>query len=267
MDTYFAGDKLYGDDFDANQIQKWFDEEKEAYADLGSSEKSKYSYSYHNLNKIHGFNYLKNIKTFGNVLGIGAAWGEEFIPIIDKIQNLYILEPSDNMISDKIGNIIPKYYKPNISGKIDFEDNKFDLITCFGTLHHIPNVTYVISEIYRILKPDGFLLIREPIVSMGDWNYKRDGLTKNERGIPVNIFRNTFQKLGFKVVKESFCLSATAFLQRKLSKILKKSLIARKSYIRFDKLISILLTWNVKYHHVKFFNRISPQNIFYVLKK
>ncbi len=66
--------------------------------------------------------------------------GYEFEPIIQKIDNLTIIEPSDNLINNRIGNLIPKYIKPDINGSLPFVDNLFDLITCFGTLHHIPNV-------------------------------------------------------------------------------------------------------------------------------
>lgn len=72
-------------------------------------------------------------------------------------------------------------------GKISFEDNSFDLITSFSVLHHVPNVSFVISELVRVLSKDGYLLIREPIHSMGDWSVKREGLTKNERGIHYKL--------------------------------------------------------------------------------
>lgn len=109
------------------------------------------------------------IYIFKNVLGFGSAWGNEFEPICNMIGNLTIIEPSDNLVNNKIGNLTPKYIKPSIDGKLPFSNNSFDLITCFGTLHHIPNVSFVISELIRVLKKDGYLLLREPIISMGDW--------------------------------------------------------------------------------------------------
>ncbi|MDB5010234.1 MAG: hypothetical protein JWQ06_1023, partial [Mucilaginibacter sp.] len=97
-EKYLAGEAIYGDDFDINQIQQWYDEETEAYANLGSKEAEEYVYGYHALNTLHGFNFLKD-KKFENVLGLGAAWGHEFYPIIDRISNLHIVEPSDNLRS------------------------------------------------------------------------------------------------------------------------------------------------------------------------
>lgn len=63
---------------------------------------------------------------------------------------------------------------------LDFESEQFDLITCLGALHRIPNVSMVVNELYRCLGKGGYLLLREPVVSMGDWSVPREGLTKRE---------------------------------------------------------------------------------------
>ncbi len=51
-----------------------------------------------------------------------------------------------------------RYLKTSI---LPFNDNTFDFITVFQTLHHIKNINKTISELYRIIKPNGVLLIRE----------------------------------------------------------------------------------------------------------
>ena len=42
---------------------------------------------------------------------------------------------------------------------LPFNDGEFSLITCFQSLHHMKN--NVISELYRILEPGGYIIIRE----------------------------------------------------------------------------------------------------------
>lgn len=47
------------------------------------------------------------------------------------------------------------------NGKLDYDDNSFDIITCFLTLHHIKDLDNMINEINRILKKNGKLIIIE----------------------------------------------------------------------------------------------------------
>lgn len=46
---------------------------------------------------------------------------------------------------------------------LPYDDNSFDLITCFMVLHHIPSdkLQNIIDEIYRVLKTDGVVILRE----------------------------------------------------------------------------------------------------------
>lgn len=43
----------------------------------------------------------------------------------------------------------------------NIKSNSIDLITCFHVLHHIDNIDDIINEFYRVLKPDGILIILE----------------------------------------------------------------------------------------------------------
>lgn len=266
MEQYFSGEKLYGNDFTSEQIKKWFEEESEAYSSLGNKDIRNYTYRYHTLNKLHGFSKIKG-KRFDHVLGIGSAWGYEFEPIVDKIENVTIIEPSDLLVGNKIGHLIPTYIKPAIDGSIAFEDETVDLITCFGALHHIPNVGFILEEMVRVLKKGGYILLREPIISMGDWRNKRPGLTKNERGIPLSFFEGELKKYPIKVMSKQLCFTATSFLQLVLGKYLKKPLYSYRFYLFIDKYLSNLLKNNVIYHATKKKERIAPSSVFYVLQK
>jgi len=54
---------------------------------------------------------------------------------------------------------LPFQFKYIIDGKLDYPNNSFDLISCILTLHHIKDLDNFIKEIYRILKPNGYLLL------------------------------------------------------------------------------------------------------------
>lgn len=268
MDQYFSGQRLYGDDFSLEEIKQWHEEETEGYANLGNKHKDTYTYDYHALNIVHGFNHIKDIQRFDKALGIGSAWGLEFEPIIDKINSLTIVEPSDHMVSHKIGNITPHYSKPAVDGKLGFDDNTFDLITAFGVLHHIPNVTFVFDELVRVLRPNGVLLVREPVVTQGDWRKPRPGVTKNERGIPVEFFENLIKKNDLQIVKKTNFFCGTSFITRLLNRVTSNYVIyAHKYYIVADKYLSKLLKWNMHYHPKGAMQKAAPDSIYYVLKK
>jgi ubiquinone/menaquinone biosynthesis C-methylase UbiE len=68
--------------------------------------------------------------------------------------------PSLNTQSNKSAKIIFSLYDGK---KLPYSDNSFDLITCLMVLHHIPkdNLDALISEIYRVMKPNGVLILRE----------------------------------------------------------------------------------------------------------
>lgn len=56
-------------------------------------------------------------------------------------------------------------------GKIlPYDDNSFDLITCLMVLHHIPddNISILLSEINRVMKPNGVLILREHDVNINN---------------------------------------------------------------------------------------------------
>jgi ubiquinone/menaquinone biosynthesis C-methylase UbiE len=162
-----------------------------------------------------------------------------------------------------LGNIKPVYVKPDICGNINFLDNTFDLITSFDTLHHIPNVSFVLNELSRVLKSGGYLLLREPINSMGDWRTKRPGLTVNERGIPKDYLSGIIQKAHLQVVKKHYYGCMISFLQRTF----KLNLLNSKAYLHIDKYLSKIFAFNIHYHPQNKIQRISPTSVFYVLKK
>jgi SAM-dependent methyltransferase len=42
-----------------------------------------------------------------------------------------------------------------------YPDNNFFMITCFQVLHHIQNPVFILSEIYRVIAPGGYVIIKE----------------------------------------------------------------------------------------------------------
>jgi len=260
---YFSGENLYGDDFSPQQIREWYEDEKEGYANLGAKDAAVYAYAYHAFNAVHGFRYLPD-RRFSRALGVGSAYGDEFAPIADRVDEVTILEPSHTFVKDDVHGIPARWVEPQVEGTLPFEDHSFDLVTCLGVLHHIPNVTHVVNEIHRCMRPDGWALVREPVVSMGDWRYPRPGLTKRERGIPLSIFRATLREAGFRIVHEAPCVFP---LVPKLWHVFGREAFNSGLGTRLDSVLSRILRPNLRYHADTFGRKFRPVAVYWVLTR
>ncbi len=252
-DINLSGEVLYGDDFNFEKIKEWFEDEKEGYS--GIIDES-YKYGEHGLNKFHGVSKLKD-NSFNRVLLFGGASGYEILPIIEKVNEVFIADPSKKLRKDKLEGKKLNYITPDIESRLSFNSDNFDLVTCFGVLHHIPNVSSVIKELTRVLKPGGFLLLREPIISMGDWNAERRGLTKRERGIPVNLLTKIILKENLKIV----------YAKKVIFPITRRISLNNRFTVILDSLLSTLFSWNFHYHPKNIFQKLQPGSIFFVLRK
>lgn len=262
VDPFLSGELLYGDDFTRAEIEAWFADEKEGYASLGAEEHSSAdTYGYHGLNIRHGFRHLPDGR-LGDALGLGSAYGREFLPVIDRLDRLTILEPSFALRSDNVGGVPVQYVDPDPSGSMPFEDATFDLVLSLGTLHHIPNVTHVISEIGRVTAPGGWALAREPVTSMGDWRVPRRGLTSRERGIPLHIFHRAFAASRLTVIRETPCMFPTT------GRLAPYGLgFQHTPGVLLDHALSVATAWNDRYHSTRWWHKIHPVARFFILRK
>ncbi len=268
MNDYFLGRKLYGDDFSAEEIMIWYDAESEGYADKLRKTNTPLDdsrYLYYHLQYQCGFAHLPADLAFDRVLGFGSAFGYEFKPIASRVKRLTIVEPSELFTADTVFGIPADYIKPAVTGELPFEDDTFDLTTCFGVLHHIPNVSKVLSQLARCMRRGGWLLVREPICSQGDWRRPRPALTANERGIPLNLFRAIIGAAGLEVYREH------PIVFRPFIKAVETMGLGHpyRSSVgtAIDRRLARLFAFNHRYHPTRLFQKFTPMAIFYVLRK
>ena len=261
LDDYLSGAKLYGDDFDVADVKRWYDEEAEGYADL-VKRNADYRYVYHALDQFYGYRHTI-LRSSSSALGVGSAFGDELLPVIDTLSDIVILEPS-KWLADHTKLERATYLTPNVTGEIDLPTDTFDLITCLGVLHHIPNVSFVLGELYRCLRRGGYMLLREPIVSQGDWTIPRPGLTKNERGIPLAILDKMLESTGFQTVARNLWdFSPLA----RLCKMVRVETYNSYLIVLLDRLMSRLFGLNTRYHRVLMRHKFGPAAAYYVLTK
>jgi SAM-dependent methyltransferase len=207
---------------------------------------------------------LPRHRSFAQVLGFGSAYGDELLPVVDQAEEITIVDPSDAFRRDQLGGIPVRYRQPSLDGRLALPDSTFDLTTCFGVLHHIANVTFVFGELARTLKPNGYLLVREPIVSMGDWRMPRRGLTKRERGIPLHLLRQLVQRSGLEVMRESLCDFP---LTRRIFGPFRDDVFNSPFAVRVDALLAQAFSWNLRYHARHNIARLRPTSVFLVVRK
>lgn len=264
IERSLRGDSLFGDDFGPADIARWYEQEQEAYAGLGAGERESYRYSYHAMNQLLGFRHLPD-GPFQHALGLGSAYGLEFEPLTPRIRKLTIVEASQTLRSERLGELPVDYVDPDPSGRLPFEDETFDLMTVLGVLHHIPNVSFVIGELARCLAPGGHIVLREPIVSMGDWRRPRPHLTALERGIPLPLLRRMVTEAGLQVVREAPCLFPPVGRAWKL--VFGRPVQSSALGVRLDAALARAFRFNYRYHAESRWQKLRPSSVCLVLTR
>ncbi len=256
-----AGDALFGDDFDAASIAKWFEAEEHDYYDMAHQN---YTYLYQRLNLYYAYKGLA-AKRFERSLSLGCARGDELLPIADQISEIVAVEPAKAWWRDRIGNTPARYVMPRPDGKFDLPNDSVDLITCFGVLHHIPNVSTVLRELARVAKPDAIFVLREPSHSQGDWRVHRPGLTQNERGIAPKWLLRHAEGAGWAVESAVYHdVGALTHLMHRCFGVNKNQF---PSLIRLDRLLALLLQWNHRYWRTSLWHKLAPSQMSYRFRR
>jgi 2-polyprenyl-3-methyl-5-hydroxy-6-metoxy-1,4-benzoquinol methylase len=68
---------------------------------------------------------------------------------------------------------------------LSYPSNHFDLVLCWGVLMHIPNAERAISELVRVTKPDGFLVLEEINQHAPESWLMREGWSVLKRNITI----------------------------------------------------------------------------------
>jgi SAM-dependent methyltransferase len=265
-----TGRSLYGDNFSSDQIREWYDSEVTGYFDLLSNhykitdEDNKYNYEYDALNQFHAIGGLLR-RQFDTCLALGCAAGDDIAPLAPVVQRFIAIEPAERWWRNDIGGKPAVYMRPSAIGDIRLDSATVDLATSFGVLHHIPNVSHVVGEIARVLKPGGLFVLREPVSSMGDWRKARVGLTANERGLPIEWFESLARTVGFKILARHACMFGPLSI---ITKKLRISLpFARMPIVKLDWLISEAFQWNARYWRDTFAKKLAPSSAFWILER
>ena len=112
--------------------------------------------------------YFEDIKSL-TVLDYGCGNGNKSFEYLKKGAVVEGIDISENYINNckrqaAENGFPPCSYRFQVmdAHALDFPDNKFDIVAGNGILHHL-DAEIALSEIYRVLKPGGRVLLQEPL--------------------------------------------------------------------------------------------------------
>lgn len=112
--------------------------------------------------------FLKYLRESDVVLDIGCGNGQSTLKAAKKVKKIIGIDVDDKELAKakseaqglKIKNV--KFLKSTAEEKFDFGDKTFDKVLFFDVLEHLENQELALSEIWRVLKKDGLLLLSVP---------------------------------------------------------------------------------------------------------
>lgn len=221
LSTNFLTDK-------ANLVEKDFRD--------NASEVKEWKYQPENMTKILQdgrleylpFIIFNRVDFIGKVLEVGAGmcWFSSEVSKLKSVNEVFSLEYSQYMLKE----IAPQFMAllsaeeekiTRIQGDFNampFEDSFFDTVIVDASLHHATDLSHLLKEINRVIKPNGRLIaIREPIIPLlRPWTRYTFGKEDRKRGITENIY--TFKEWKDSFKNAGFNLRFMEFIPKNISK-------------------------------------------------
>lgn len=145
-----------------DSIKDKYDREVANYDDIFQSKGGKH-FILKKLRKAESYNFIKKDQ---NILEVGSATGVFSFEYEKYDINLTSIDLSSENIKwaknkAKEKNTSIEFQVADVE-KLPFPDDHFDGILSFSTLRYVPNIGIALNEIYRVLKPGGFIIIDFP---------------------------------------------------------------------------------------------------------
>jgi ubiquinone/menaquinone biosynthesis C-methylase UbiE len=103
--------------------------------------------------------------------------------------------------------------------QLPFPDGAFDLVSCQFSFHHLPKPQLVLGEMIRVAKPDGRIVVVDPLAPESDSKYDVHNRIEKLRdpshtfSLRLTTFLRLFEEAGLEVVRQSVRRRARSFNQ------------------------------------------------------
>jgi 2-polyprenyl-3-methyl-5-hydroxy-6-metoxy-1,4-benzoquinol methylase len=160
------------------------------------------------------------------VLDIGCGVGE-FSVILKEEGSLPVCLDINIRNIQKVKSLGLPAMVHDINQRLPFDSESFDFAISLEVIEHIPNAEFHLSEIFRILKKDGYVILSTPNAAYYLFRLKSIlGQPPHQEGYHYRFFvkktlNNLLKQQGFKIVKRNAVIYA--FLYNRIRKLFDKS--------------------------------------------
>ena len=139
----------------------------------------------------------------GKLLDIGCGVGDFLAHVQKQGWDVQGVEPSDE--AKRIATSRLGFPPKDPSAYASFSDHSFDVITMWHVLEHVDDLHFQTSEIIRLLKPGGRLIIALPNFQSFDCQYYNDkwaawDVPRHLNHFSPDMLRGMFAALGFQII-------------------------------------------------------------------
>ena len=166
-------------------------------------------------------NWIRRYLKQGSVLDIGAGTGE----FLSKMQSIgwHVEGVEPNQVARNLGNSKGLRLKEELS---DLNGSKFQVISLWHVLEHLPDLEEKIDQLYNLLEKDGILIVAVPNYRSYDakyykkhwaaWDVPRHLWHFSRKGIREKFSRHQFQLINEKpLLFDSYYVSLLSERQKK----------------------------------------------------
>ena len=119
-----------------------------------------------------------------DVLDVGCGWGGKMIHYAENTQLNTIhgldIPPYDPEVSEAFARskgLDNCFFTAAYAEDIPYEDNRFEVVIIDDVLEHVQDPVKTVSEVYRVLKPGGTLIMKSPSFKMLDAHHLDNAIT------------------------------------------------------------------------------------------
>ncbi len=168
-------------------------------------------------------------------LEVGCAQGYYLSKVIKKTKNVFGIEVRKDFV--KFANKTGAKVLLASATNLPFKKNEFDYVLCTEVLEHVPNWEKAVSEIYKVTKKNGRVIITVPLEKSFFWKvfslvYPPEEYRGHINLVTSELVEKIFKKNGFKLKKRKFIQSPFITLNKILPQ---KEIISMYACFVFEK--------------------------------